>query len=777
MKLRSIIYLLMVAGTMFGSTLPAQADGIIIPQPPICEFGPCPDPFPISQLAIEYHHVDVTIQDQVAVTHVDQVFRNENDWPVEGTYVFPLPHGAAVTEFILWIDGEPVEGEVLTREQARQIYEDIVRTMRDPALLEYVDQGAVRASIFPIPPGGERRIELEYTQVLQAENGLIHYNYPLNTEKFSTEPLENVSVSVQVQSSDPIQAVYSPSHPIDVDREDDHEFTAGYEDSNVTPDTDFELYYSVSDIDVGLNLLTYRDPQSDDGDGFFLLMAAPGVEVDEDQRVAKDVIIVLDRSGSMEGEKFQQAQEALHYVINHLNEGDRFNILAFSTGLRSFADELQPLAQADDAHRWVDGLSAAGSTDINLALSAALSQLDANQRPAFVLFLTDGLPTEGEVDPAIILRNLEQQAPDNVRLFSFGVGYDVDTFLLDSLSEQHHGSTTYVTPGQAIDEAVSGFYAKVSTPVLTDIELDFGDMVVYDLYPEPLPDLFAGTQLVLVGRYHDWGGGEITLSGQVDGQTQTFTYEDQTFRRSGGPDFLPRLWATRKIGYLLKQVRLHGADEELVEQIVALSIRYGIVTEYTSYLVTEPGMAFNQGLDDVVEEAMGQMATPMQTFGEGAVDRAATEAELSEADIAAPESYQDASGQSLVRTAGSRTFRWVEGVWVDTSFNQAMEDIQIPFLSDEYFELAAIDDELGAALALGQSVIVVYGETAYEIVGADESAGPIELPDVPVQEEETQVGGPSIIMPEESSPWGWIGGGMVAIAAVSLSLLIWKSRR
>jgi Ca-activated chloride channel family protein len=757
--------------------LPAQADGIIIPDPPICEFGPCPEPFPISQLAIEYHHVEVTIQDQVAVTHVDQVFRNENDWAVEGTYVFPLPEGAAVTEFILWIDGEPVEGEVLTREQARLIYEDIVRTMRDPALLEYVDRGAVRASIFPIPPGGERRIELEYTQVLQAENGLIHYSYPLNTEKFSTQPLEQVTVSIQVQSSDPIQAVYSPSHPIAVDREDDHQFSAGYEDSDVTPDTDFELYYTVSDFDVGLNLLTYRDPQSDDRDGFFLLMAAPGVEINEDQLITKDVIIVLDRSGSMEGDKFQQAQEALHYVIDHLNEGDRFNIIAFSTGLRSLADELQPLSQADEAHRWVDGLSAAGSTDINLALSSALAQFEGSQRPAFVLFLTDGLPTEGEVDPAIILNNLEQQAPDNIRLFSFGVGYDVDTFLLDSLSEQHHGSTTYVTPGQAIDEAVSGFYAKVSTPVLTDIEIDFGDMVVYDLYPEPLPDLFAGTQLILVGRYNDWGGGSITLSGQVDGQTQTFTYEDQTYRRSGGPDFLPRLWATRKIGYLLKQVRLHGADEELVEQMVALSIRYGIVTEYTSYLVTEPGMVFNQGIDDMVEEAMGQMSEPMETFGEGAVDRAATEAEMSDADMAAPSSFEDAAGQSLVRIAGSRTFRWVEGVWIDTNYDSSMETTRVPFLSEAYFELAGADAELGASLALGQSVIVVYGDNAYEIVGADQSGDPVELPEVEYQEGEPEVEGPSIIMPQGSDPWGWIGGGLVALSAAGAAILIWKNRR
>ena len=308
----------------------AYADGIIIPDPPICDPGPCPMPIPVAQLAIEYHRVQVTIEGQVATTRVDQVFRNDNDWTVEGTYLFPIPVEAAVSSFTMWMDGEPIEGRVLTREEARQIYEDIVRTMRDPALLEYVDRGAVQASIFPIPPGGESRIELEYTQILPAEAGLVHYVYPLNTERFSTEPLENVSVSVDVTSLERIRSVYSPSHDVAVSREDDYRFRAGYEDTDVTPDRDFELYYSVAAEEIGLNLITYRDPTAEDEDGFFLLLAAPSVEVDPDRIVAKDVLIVLDQSGSMDGEKFEQAQQALRYILESLHPEDRFNIIAFN---------------------------------------------------------------------------------------------------------------------------------------------------------------------------------------------------------------------------------------------------------------------------------------------------------------------------------------------------------------------------------------------------------------------------------------------------------------
>jgi Ca-activated chloride channel homolog len=223
----------------------------------------------------------------------------------------------------------------------------------------------------------------------------------------------------------------------------------------------------------------------------------------EQEAVPKDVILVLDRSGSMEGEKFQQARQALGYILKQLNPEDRFNVIAFSTGLESYADLLRPASEASEATAWVDRLSAQGSTDINRALLEAAA-IVAAERPAYLIFLTDGLPTEGVVDSQQILDNLADSAPDNLRLFAFGVGYDVDTFLLDSLAQAHHGSSTYVAPGERLDEVLSAFYARVSSPVMTDLELDWG-WQAYDMYPSPLPDLFAGSQIVVVGRYSQPG--------------------------------------------------------------------------------------------------------------------------------------------------------------------------------------------------------------------------------------------------------------------------------
>jgi Ca-activated chloride channel family protein len=784
------VLLVLIILTLF-SPIAASADGIIIPDPPICVPGPCPGPIPIAQLAIRYHHVDVTIEDQIAVTHIDQVFTNPNDWQVEGTYIFPLPVDATVTEFILWIDGEPVQGEVLDAEEARQTYEEIVRKMQDPALLEYVDRGAVQASIFPIPPGGERRIELEYSQPLTAENGLVRYVYPLNTEKFSVKPLESVSVSVEVISNQPIRAIYSPTHPVSISRESRTHVIAGYEDSDVTPDADFALYYSIGEAEA-FHLLSYRDPSDkDQSDGFFLLMLAPRPDVNVDA-LPKDVLVVLDKSGSMDGEKFRQAQEALIYILEHLNKEDRFNIISFSTGTEAYASRLQPASEAKEAVDWVERLSAEGSTDINRALLEA-ADIAGVERPTYILFLTDGVPTEGVIESQMILENLEDAASDNLRLFAFGVGYDVDTFLLDSLAEANHGTSTYVLPGEPLDEIISGFYAKVSTPVLTDLELDFGDLVVYDLYPEPLPDLFSGSQIVLVGRYRDGGEETVILSGKVNQEVHTFTFRDQYFTTdsrgsSETEETLPRLWATRKIGYLLNKIRLNGPDQETIDQIVRLSIRYGIVTPYTSYLVTESMPLGAAEQNRIAEETFQDMeAMPSApTFGQEAVEKALEQGALEGAEVPAPSSGESAD---LVRNVGSHTFVYTGGVWVDTAFDpDIMKTVEVAFLSDDYFELAGARPELGDAFALGGRVIALSDGVAYEVIEPDAPTTAIEIP--PTYEAE-EAGGPSSPVAggeeevETSPSDGETGvvinlpclGGMLPLSLLPLCVfLLWRRR-
>jgi Ca-activated chloride channel family protein len=711
---------------------PALADGIIIPPPPICDPGPCPPPPmpPMRQLVVRYHHVQVTIEDQVAVTHVDQVFYNPNDWAIEGTYMFPLPQGAVVTSFTLWVDGEPVEGKVLDATQARQAYEEIVRSLRDPALLEYAGTGAVQAKIFPISPGGERRVELEYTQALTADNGLVTYTYPLNTEKFSAQPLESVSVTVDIKTSMPIRAVYSPTHDVAVSRDGDFRATVGYEASQVTPDSDFSVLYSTGENEA-FHLLSYRnlfDPT--DPDGYFLLLLAAKPEASQ-ETLAKDVILVLDRSGSMEGAKFEQAQAALEYILKHLNPEDRFNIIVFGTALEEYASQLRPASETSAAQDWVSRQSARGSTNINHALLTAASYADP-ERPTYVIFLTDGLPTVGEVDSAKILANFKEAAPENLRLFAFGVGYDVDTYLLDSLAQEHHGTTTYVLPDQRLDETISAFYEKVSTPVLTDLKLDFGSLEVYDLFPEPLPDLFRGSQIIVAGRYRKGGDFDVTLTGEVNGEQQSFHFPQQSFtvdsRGGSGPlAAIPRLWATRKIGYLLNQIRLIGPDKETIDQIVRLSIRFGIVTPYTSYLVTEDKALGAEARQRIVQEQYSQLLNqaPAPASGQEAVRKSADEASMAGAESI---QVQPAEAAGRVKAVGPRTFLFTEDKWVDTGFDpQSMQPVKVAFLSDDYFRLLEVYPDLAAAFALGPKVIALADGVAYEVVAEGAEVAPLQI--------------------------------------------------
>jgi Ca-activated chloride channel family protein len=402
--------------------------------------------------------------------------------------------------------------------------------------------------------------------------------------------------------------------------------------------------------------------------------------------------------------------------------------VAFSTGVTPFADRLQPALSASEAARWVDSLVAQGGTNIDLALLTAMG-LANQERPAILIFLTDGLATEGVTGTEQILADVQRAAPGNVRLFDFGVGDDVDTILLDTLAEQNHGASAYVRPGQDIDEAVSGFYARVSTPVLSDVKLDFGGAEAFDLYPNPLPDLFAGSQLVLAGRYQNPGPGAVSLAGTVNGRPQSFRYGDQFFSRSGGGEFIPRLWATRKIGYLLNQIRLHGENQEVIDQIVKLSIRYGIITPYTSYLVTEPGStvltdAGRTGLA-ADEYAKAAAATAAPASGGGAVDAAQDQSALAAAEApAAP----PAEAANIVKLVGNRTFLYADGVWIDTGFDPSrMTTTKVEFAGDDYFALIAARPELAGGFALGPNVIALAADgAAYEAISS--AAPALDLP-------------------------------------------------
>jgi len=483
------------------------------------------------------------------------------------------------------------------------------------------------------------------------------------------------------------------------------------------------LYYGLAGGDVGASLLTYRQGSED---GYFLLLVTPRAEPEAGKVAAKDVILVLDTSGSMSGQKIMQAKDALRFVLNNLNADDRFGLISFNTTISRLREGLLPASEREAAHRYVDGLNAAGSTNINGALLESLKGLDAG-RPTVIIFLTDGLPTVGVTDTGRIVENFRQAAPKSVRLFTFGVGYDVNTALLDTLAANHRGASAYVKPGEDLEEAVSNFYAKINKPVLTDLSVDFGGIRTYDLYPTPLPDLFAGGQLVLVGRYRNSGPTTIALKGNVNDRPRQYTYDDIVFPKETASDtaFVARLWATRRIGYLLTEIRLHGTNKELVDEIVSLSLRYGIITPYTSFLVDERQNVLAPGGEKKASEQLNQkLAAPAPTAGAGAVHDSQMLRGLREAPSAAP-----VTESAQMQTVADKSFILRNGVWTDTRYQEGTPTVDVGFGSEDYFNLVAARPDWAKYFALGDKVIVVLDGTAYRV--AEGSFPPISIPPMP----------------------------------------------
>lgn len=667
----------------------AFGDGMILPDHPDRGW-----------LTVTYHHVAVTVKDGIVVTHVDQEFRNDTSHQIEGQYVFPLPKGAIVSDFSMWVDGKRLEGRVLNADEARAIYEDYVRRTLDPALLEYIGRDTLAARIFPIPAGGTRRIELTYTQLLQAESGVYRYRYPLDTERFSAAPLEDVKIDVTLETSSTLQAIYSPTHKVVVTKTGDKAASVHYEEGNILPLKDFILYYSVLPEEMGMTLITYKTAQED---GFFLLIVSPNVN-QEETVLSKDLIFVLDTSGSMSGDKIVQAKEALEFILQNLNPGDRFAVVAFSDYPRAQSNELLPVTPETIAAAtgWVRKLQADGGTNIDDALTTALTLFQADTRPHYLVFLTDGEPTVGNTEPAEIIAHAKKANAAAARIFSFGVGYNVNTLLLDRLSQENHGTTVYVTPDDNLEHAISSFYRKIASPVLTSPSIEIAGVKTYDFYPTSLPDIFRGSQLLYVGRYGEGGKGEITLSGEVGGRTVSFNAVRTFPAVALDAGFLPRVWAGRKIAHLLDQIRLYGEEKELVDTVIELSKRYGVITPYTSFLIEEEPLSADQ-----MAYRLGQTAAAAPASGKKAVTGASSIRTLAESEAAPPE------GDS-VRSIDGRSFFLKDGVWIESTYD-GEETIKIKAYSSAYFDLLTLKPELAAFLALGDRLILKAGTVYIEI--------------------------------------------------------------
>jgi Ca-activated chloride channel family protein len=595
-------------------------------------------------LRLESADIKVQITDNVAKTFVSQVFANDSDRNLAGTYLFPLPKDTTFSSFSLMIDGKPVEGKILEAQEARTQYEAIVRRLVDPGLLEYADYKTVRARIFPIPAHGTKKVELEYTQLLSAENGMLKYNFPLKSQ--GSEEADELKVTVNMKSAQGLRTIWSPSHRIATTRSGDHAAKVEFDAKNSLADKDFCLYYSVSDKDLAANLVTNK---ASGEDGYYLLSLTPPVEAKTVS--AKDVVLVLDTSGSMEGDRIKQSKEGLKCIIKALNSQDRFSIISFNTDVDWFKLNLVSATPENkqSAMKYIDGLEARGGTDIGDAMKSALSTLDTVDgvgRPAYLVLATDGEPTVGETSMPGLLKLANSKR--DVRLFDFGVGYDVNTRLLDKLAEEHHGTSQYVEPSENLETAMSDFYNKIQKPVLTDVKVAYDGIDVKDVYPRDVKDIFAGSQVLLLGKYHGDGAATVKLTGTVNGIKKAYSFPVKFASKDMDNSYLPRMWAMRRIAHLTDVAKDNGDTREVVDEIVALSKKYGLISAYTSFLVTDPNEIDAHGNHIGMPVPMGRPAG-FGGFAGGALPAVSMGAAVGAPGIARRNAFMSAKGRGAVQ--------------------------------------------------------------------------------------------------------------------------------
>lgn len=682
--------------------------------------------------------VTVHVSGRVAQVEVEEWFRNVGGRLGEGDYLYPLPGEAVFTNYSLFQGDQELRGETMDAAEARRIYEEIVRRKRDPALIELVGHGLIRARVFPINPGEVRKITLRYTQMLDRAGDAFQFRYS-GGGRFAPSPSSRdgrpggrperepapITLVVTAEHASRYADPFSPTHEVDVDRTDGRLRVRPRGDLR----GDFSLVLPLAQPVVGISLVTHR-PAGEDG--YFMLSLSPGRA--DGRTLPRDVTVVLDVSGSMSGSKLGQAKAALRQLLTSLSGSDRFRLLAFSNSVRALSNDWAEYGPDDlaRARAWIDRLQADGGTNIAGALAEAFRLNSPEERIPIVVFLTDGLPSVGERDPERIAESAEHDR-GRARVFAFGVGHDVNTYLLDRLSAAGRGATEYVEPGEDVERALGLLAAKIQHPVLADLAIADSPVELTEVYPRTLPDLFQGDELVVFGRFRNRGsgiGGQMVIRGRRSGAIERFATNVTFPEHELANDYIPRLWASRKIGVLSQEIRLHGRNAELEREIRETALRYGLLSEYTSYLVQEPVAVATRTPGGRRQPSFEAAPSPQTSSGAGAVgfserERARREARSMEELKVADDALLARRDMGQLRHVSGRLFKEIEGVWTDLHHADSNRTVAIKPFSEAYFamldalpELRAYVTEFAQVVVAGRHVSVRIADDGADTIGA-----------------------------------------------------------
>jgi Ca-activated chloride channel homolog len=683
----------------------------------------------------------VVVMEQTATTTIDISLKNLTNARQEAEVLLPVPPGAVVRSFTFEGAAAEPSAELLPKDAAKSAYESIVAKVKDPALLEFAGCNLIRSSVFPLDPNGTQKVRLTYESLLVADGNRIDYELPRSESIDYGVPWK---FSMKIKAKKPVATVYSPTHTLDIKRDKDNIVAVRLADGGATQPGPIRVSYLVDSDGVSASLFVY--PDGSKGGYFLLLAGVPVPAPDKKSAIKREVTLVFDHSGSMRGEKLEQAREAARQVIAGLDEGEAFNIIPFSDSVESFAPApvVKTAETAKKADEYLKTIVARGGTNIRDALMEALQAKPTQGMLPIVLFLTDGLPTVGQTKEDAIRDDVSRNNPHKRRVFTFGVGTDVNAPLLDKVADMTRACATFVLPKEDVEVKVGQVFKRLVGPVVADPEVAVIDAAgkpalgrTTDVLPGKVPDLFAGDQLVLVGRYTGDEPLAFRLTGNYLGTPRTFKFSFDLNGATTRNAFVPRLWASRKIAVLTDAITDMGARspaevakissdpkfKELVQEIVRISTEFGILTEYTAFLA-KTGTDLTQR-DQILAEAGRNFDTrAVQTrSGMGGINQAANGLTMrNQSQLNFDNGFYDQNMQrvsiSNVQQVNDRAFYQRGNRWVDSRLvndEKAQTPTQtVEFGSEEFKALVAKlakENRAGSVSLKGEILLDVDGKS------------------------------------------------------------------
>ncbi|MEN8149027.1 MAG: VIT domain-containing protein [Planctomycetota bacterium] len=555
-------------------------------------------------IGLESHRITAVVTDGVARTKVRQTFVNRNAGTREAIYLFPLPEGAAIVDVAMEVGGERLEGLLAERKQARRVYDRIVRGNRDPALVEQIGACRFRLSVFPVERNQPTVVELTYVEPVPVTGGELRYLYPLALGAGAATTLKDLTASVTLRSSVPLSEVRTGIPDAEIVAQPNGDVIVGFEKTAAKLDRDFTVTAKVVTSEPSLSLRTWRPAG---GDGTFMAVLTPP-PVPEEKVVPRDVVLVLDTSGSMGIEdKMEQAKRAARHLLAGLRETDRVNIVLFSTTVAAFAKEPVPATPENlvKLRKYISGIQAVGGTALGDALGRALELEPKPGRVPMVVLLTDGAPTLGLVLPSEIVGLARRGGEKGIRVFAFGVGTDVHAGLLRGIARASSGSAELFRPGAEIAPRLTAFLDRTRSPVLTEVHLSAEGVELDGMFPRKGHVTYAGEQLVITGSYRGSGKARVMLSACLGDEPLTLTTGHDFRAEPGGDRAVSDLHGRRTIAFLEDEARLrsnlseeaffaavdrgrYSTLDEVVDAIVDTSLRHGVQSAFTSFIVLLP---------------------------------------------------------------------------------------------------------------------------------------------------------------------------------------------